>query len=72
MHRFIIIAAIGATIGIGTVQAAVPALPGTVGHRIDALPCDAWNCSKWIAVPGAPEKTTMPDDRSQRAADPTS
>ena len=69
MHRFIIIAAIGATISIGTVQAAVPALPETVGHRIDALPSDAWNCSKWIAVPGAPEKTTMTDDRSQRAAD---
>lgn len=69
MHRFITIAAIGATISIGTVQAAVPALPETVGHRIDALPSDAWNCSKWIAVPGAPEKTTMTDDRSQRAAD---
>jgi len=69
MHKSIIIAAIGAAIGAGSIQAAVPALPATVGHRTEALPADAWLCSEWIAVPGAPEKTTVTGNHDQRAAD---
>ncbi len=69
MYRPIAIATIAFLLGLNAVNAAVPALPATVGHRTEALPDDAWACSEWIAVPGAPEKTTMTDDNSQRAAD---
>lgn len=69
MYKSIIIAAIGLTMSACAIHAAVPALPVTVGNRTHELPADAWLCSEWIAVPGAPEKTTMTDDRSQRAAD---
>ncbi len=69
VSRYIIISAISAIAGATTLHAAVPALPGTVGRRTTALPADAWLCSEWIAVPGAPEKTTMTNDDDQRAAD---
>lgn len=69
MKKSILIAVIVAFSAAGAIRAAVPALPETVGSRTAALPDDAWLCSEWIAVPGAPEKTTMTNDNDQRAAD---
>ena len=57
------------TIGVGTLHAAVPAIPVTAGHRTESLPNEAWLCSQWIAVPGAPEKNSVTSDQDQRAAD---
>ena len=57
------------TIGVGTLHAAVPAIPVTAGHRTESLPNEAWLCSQWIAVPGAPEKSSVTSDQDQRAAD---
>lgn len=69
MKKSVTLVSMIVSVSVFTAQSAVPALPETVGHRTAALPAEAWQCSEWISVPGAPEKTTVTDDRSQRAAD---
>ena len=54
MNKTLAVAALSAILGSSAMQAAVPAMPVTVGHRTEALPADLWSCSQWIAVPGAP------------------
>lgn len=69
MNKTIAVAALSAILGSSAMQAAVPAMPVTVGHRTEALPTDLWSCSQWIAVPGAPEIKSLVNEEHQRAAD---
>lgn len=69
MNKTLAIAALSAILGSSAMQAAVPAMPVTVGHRTEALPADLWSCSQWIAVPGAPEIKSLVNEEHQRAAD---